>query len=349
MADSWPVAQVMAGASAVPMGHAIDLAFLFPSESHGWHDALTSETRRHIGGCLTAIETALRLALERAPGLASWTSRLPEQLCWHSVRSQPSLLSPTLLAHMRARAGVTLLLRQASQLQPGQAEQDESTLLPDVEDIQVGDAVSALALAEARWIAPGGENLPMRPDLPVEYMAELVWTAAACIAAAIGRMEDAENIGWSVFERAGQSLLSQHDEGAGPIAEADRLVSQMGEGSDAPELIGQALGAGRFLLFAALAGRRIRLPTMQVIEILISGTARQVAAVCRALGGSAADHRYLLISLAPARLLRGDADLVAQAQIYAHMSEAQSHGIISALHTPAPFRARLDHLMRVVP
>lgn len=29
-ADCWPMAQVMAGLSAVPVGHAIDLAFFFP-------------------------------------------------------------------------------------------------------------------------------------------------------------------------------------------------------------------------------------------------------------------------------------------------------------------------------
>ncbi len=350
MVDSWPMAQVMAGASAVPMGHAIDLAFLFPSESPVWHDALASETRRHIGGCLTTIETGIRLALEHSPGVGPWIHRLPDTLCWHNVRARPSLLSPALIAHMRARAGVTLLLRQASQMQPGVANDDlEATLLPSVDDPEVGDAVSALALAEARWSVQGGETLPMRPDLPVEHVAELIWTAAACIAAAIGRIEDAGDIGWSAFERAGHSMLASHDEDAGPIAEADHLVRRLGDGADAPELMGQALGSGRFLLFVALAARQLRLPTMQLIEILISGSAEQVAAVCRGLGGSAAEHRYLLLALAPARVIRGDADLVMQAELFERMSDMQADGIIHALRTPAPFRARLDHLMRVMP
>lgn len=344
------MAKVMAGASAVPMGHAIDLAFLFPAESPIWHDALASETRRHIGGCLATIETGLRFALEHSPGVGPWIHRLPDQLSWHSVRARPSLLSPALIAHMRARAGVTLLLRQAGQMQPGAAEEaTELSLLPNVDDPHVGDSVSALALAEARWSAPGGETLPLRPDLPVEHMAELVWTAAACIAAAIGRIEDAGDIGWSAFERAGQAMLSNHDEATGPFAEADHLVRRLGDEADAPELMGQALGAGRFLLFVALAARHLRLPTMQLVEILISGSVEQVAALCRGLGGSSADHRYLLLTLAPARLLRGDHDLVAQAELFARMSDMQADGIIHALRTPAPFRARLDHLMRVMP
>lgn len=345
MADSWPMANVMAGASAVPMGHAVDLAFVFPTSEHGWHDALTSETRRHIGACLASIEIALRLSLERAADMAPWIAQMPDQLCWPTVRARPSLVSPALLAHMRIRAGVTLLLRQAGRILPGEQE-DAMSSLPSIDDPEVGDAVSALALAEAYWSAPGGEAMPMRPDLPVEHVAELVWTAAACIAAAIGRMEDVDTIGWSAFERAGHAFLSDHDEEVGPIAEADKLVRRLGKRADSPEMMAQALGTGRFLLFAALASRQLRLTTAQLLEIFIGGTDEQLAAACRSLGGSSADHRYLLLTLAPARPIGRDSELIRAADLYARMSDAQADGIVSALRMPAPFRARVDHLMR---
>src|SRR3546814_16051284 len=66
-ADCWPMAQVMAGMSAVPVGHAIDLAFFFPDDGRERHDALVAETRRHLGGCLTAMAIGLRLALRETP------------------------------------------------------------------------------------------------------------------------------------------------------------------------------------------------------------------------------------------------------------------------------------------
>ena len=48
MAGGWPMARVMAGMSAVPVGHAIDLALFFPNDDLTRHDALIAETRRHL-------------------------------------------------------------------------------------------------------------------------------------------------------------------------------------------------------------------------------------------------------------------------------------------------------------
>ncbi|MBJ7444643.1 MAG: DUF2336 domain-containing protein [Sphingobium sp.] len=348
MADSWPMAQVMAGMSAVPVGHAIDLAFFFPVEERARHDALIAETRRHLGGCLNAIEMALRLSLDHAPDVAQILSRSPESLCWPTVQAQPTLIGPALLAHMQMRAGVSLMLRQFGQPDIERLEDGDGGVLALGDDPLVGDALSALALAEGRWIATGGEDRPLRPDLPAEYFAELVWTAAACLAAVVQR--SAPDLGDAVlaaFDRSGWALLADHDESASPIAEADRLVRRMGELADSPELMGIALGQRRFLLFAALAARRLRMTTVQATDILVMGPLAQVAMLCRALGGSDADYRHLLLALRPVRPALSDAAIVAEAERYQGLTDMQADAAISALRTPPAFRSRLDHLRRL--
>ncbi|RJG57115.1 DUF2336 domain-containing protein [Sphingobium terrigena] len=348
MADSWPMAQVMAGMSAVPVGHAIDLAFFFPVEDRAPHDALIAETRRHLAGCLNAIEMALRLSLDHAPDVAHILSRSPEPLCWPTVRAQPTLLGPALLAHMQMRAGVSLMLRQFGQPDIEHLDDGDGDVLALGDDPLIGEALSALALAEGRWIATGGEDRPMRPDLPAEYFAELVWTAAACLAAMVQR--STPDLGDAVlvaFERSGWALLADHEESASPIAEADRLVRRMGDLADSPELMGVALGQRRFLLFAALAARRLRMATGQATDILVMGPLRQVAMLCRALGGSDADYRHLLLALRPVRPSLSDAAIVAEAERYQGLTEAHADSAVSALRTPPAFRSRLDHLRRV--
>lgn len=348
MADSWPMAQVMAGMSAVPVGHAIDLAFFFPVEERARHDALIAETRRHLGGCLNGIEMALRLSLDHAPDVAHILSRSPEPLCWPTVRAQPTLIGPALLAHMQMRAGVSLMLRQFGQPDIEHLDDGDGGVLALGDDPLVGDALSALALAEGRWIATGGEDRPMRPDLPAEYFAELVWTAAACLAAVVQR--SAPDLGDAVlaaFERSGWALLADHDESASPMAEADRLVRRMGELADSPELMGIALGQRRFLLFAALAARRLRMATVQATDILVMGPLAQVAMLCRALGGSDADYRHLLLALRPVRPALSDAVIVAEAERYQGLTDMQADSAVSALRTPPAFRSRLDHLRRL--
>lgn len=349
MAGSWPMARVMAGMSAVPVAHAIDLAFFFPDEAPARHDALIAETRRHLGGCVTAVEMALRLSLDHAPEIAAALDHWPEMQVWPMVRAQPTLLGPALLAHMQMRAGVTLMLRQfgeADAEQPGEAHGG----LPSADDPELGDAVSALALAEGRWLMLGGEDRPMRPDLPAEHYAELVWTVAACLAAVAKRtIPDGGDALLGAFERSGWALLTDHDESAGPIAQADRLVRRMGDRADSLELVGAALDQRRFLLFTALAARRLRLDSVQVTDMLVLGPLSDVALLCRALGGSDSDYRHLLIALRPVRPALSDIVIVTEAERYRELSDGDVVLAIGALRTPAAFRAKLDHLRSVGP
>ena len=347
VADSWPVAQVMAGMSAVPVGHAIDLAFFFPNEGRERHDALLAETRRHLGGCLTSVEMALRFALDKRPEIAALLAQHPEPLCWPTVCAQPALLGPALLAHMQMRAGVTLMLRQFGQPDDQDGDMGADAIVA-ADDPAVSHALAALAVAEGRWIAVGAEDEPMLADLPAEHFAELLWTAAACLTAVVQRtaLAAADAI-LPAFEEAGWSLLARHDEMAGPIAAAERLVRQLGERADAPELLGAALGQRRFLLFTALAAKRLRMDGAQIADIMVMGPLTELAALCRSLGGSDADYRHMLLALRPVRPRLSDAGIISEADRYQILSEAEADATINALRAPPALRAKLDHLRRV--
>jgi hypothetical protein len=168
-ADGWPMARVMGGMSAVPIGHAIDLAFFFPDGRRERHDALMAETRRHLGGCLSSIEQSLRITLDRDPAAGAPLNQRPDPICWPTICAQPTLLSPALLAHMQMRAGVTLMLRQFGQPDDQIDDADVDAILA-ADDPAVARSVAALASAEGRWIAVGAEDEPMQADLPAEHL-----------------------------------------------------------------------------------------------------------------------------------------------------------------------------------
>ncbi|HUD90006.1 hypothetical protein [Sphingobium sp.] len=263
------------------------------------------------------------------------------------ICAQPTLLGPALLAHMQLRASVSLMLRQFGQMDAeldDPAEDEE-----EVEGMRFGDALAALALSEGRWIARGGEDRPMRPDLPSDFFAELVWTAAACLAAAARRAApERVNPLLTAFEQAAESLLADHDERVSPLIAAEELVEQMGDLADAPDLLVAALSGRRFLLFAALAARRQRLTIFQVIHILTMAPLPQLAALCRALGGSDADYRHLLLALRPVRPWLTDNVVITEAERYQDVGQEAANAAMSALRMPDSFRAKLDHLMGLI-
>ena len=252
-----------------------------------------------------------------------------------------------MLAHMQMRAGVTLMLRQFGQ-PDGQFDEAEADALLSTGDPAVNETLAALAVAEGRWLAVGAEDDPMSADLPVEHFAELLWTAAACLAAVVQRAgaHEAETI-LPLFERAGHNLLATHDEAKGPIAIAARLVRQLGERADAADLLGAALGQRRFLLFAALAARRLGMDCAHVADIMVLGAVSELASLCRALGGSDVDYRLLLLALRPVRPSLSDAAIIGEADRYQALTEAQADAAVSALRVPAALRAKFEHLHRV--
>lgn len=348
MAGSWPMARVMAGLSAVPIDHAIDLAFFFPDQGQVRQESLIAETRRHLGGCVAAIETALRLSLGHVPDVASALDRLPGPAAWAMIQAHPTLIEPALLMHMQMRAGVTLMLRQFGRADAEQQDAIDVDRAVFADDPALGEAFSALMLAEGRWLAAGGEDTPLRADMPAEYFAELLWTVAACLTRiAQQTMPDGEDRLLAAVDRSGWALLADHDEAACPIAQADRLVRRMGAQADAPELLGQLLGQRRFLPFVAVAARRLHLASDLVARMLVLGPMAQVAMLCRALGGSGGDYRHLLLSLRPVRPFLSDAIIVMESERYEVLTECEADAAISALRTAPAFRAKLDHLRMV--
>ncbi|WP_420143240.1 hypothetical protein [Sphingobium sp.] len=348
MASDRPMARIVAGLSAVSVSHAIDLAFFFPEEGDARPDMLIAETRRHLGGCITAIEMALRLSLDHAPDVVAALDGWPAPLAWPIVRAQPTLISPELLNHMRMRAGVTAMLRQVGHADVEQLGEGEQGVVPSVNDPQLGDLMSSLMLAEARWTTPGAEDAPMKADLPAEHFAELTWTVAACLAQVASRtLGHGVGLLLPAFDRSGWKLLGDHDEEICPISQADLLVRKMDERADHPELLGLLLEQRRFLLFAAVVARRLRMESRQIVGLLVMGTVEQLASLCRTLGGSDADYRLLLLALRPVRPALSDAMIVAEADRYRDMDDAQAQNRIAALRTSAALRAKVDHLHEV--
>jgi hypothetical protein len=344
MAEIW-LAEIPVDLSFVAADHAAALAAYFPALSGARSDAVVAETRRHLGGCLTAIETGLRLALAREPGMADILAALPEPLCWPMVCAQPGLISPALLAHMRLRAGVSLILRE--QGKPS-GEADDLSASVDIgaqADHATREAATLLALAEWHWAVPGGERQPLRPDLPAEHYAELVWTAVACI---LKGLRDHEALGGTsvldACQRSASTLLSRHDEAASPIAVAHRLVHLLGPRADGREWLGRALGERRFLLFAALAGNRLQLDPERLIAILFDGALARISVLCSALGGSGADFRHLLLTLRAVRPSLTDEAIVDAAERYDELNERDIASAMALLRAPALLGVKLDCL-----
>ncbi|MBB3980893.1 hypothetical protein GGR44_000524 [Sphingobium fontiphilum] len=348
LADDWPTTSIAAGVSAAPVRHAVDLARLFPVEGGDWSDRLVVETRRQLAGCLAWVEMDLRRILAQAPALAGALGPMPDAVGWTTLSAHPALMGPELVAHMRLRAGLGLLLRQ--QGAPG----DMDAGVSEPADFSAGgepdlaDCAAALAMAEGRWAAPGLQDGPIKPDMPAEYFAELVWIAAASLCAAMIRAGTAavDNI-LEAVDAAGAAMLARHDEGAGALGLADRLVRMAGAQADEPTLLGRALEQRRFLLFGALAARRLRLPTPVVMAALVDGPLLQVAALCHAIGGGPADYGLMLMALRPVRPALGDAMILSETERYAALTAAEADAVVAMLRVAAPLREGLAQIARL--
>lgn len=318
-ADGWPMRSIIASASTVPVAHAIDLAHLFGAQGDGWSDALVSETRRQLGGCVSAVEMELRQTLEQEPRMAAALGAVPPALVWPAMLHNPGMITPSLLAHMRTRAGLALLLRQVGHADLNDDPDETGAAIPfsSDPDSEIRNAAIELAMAEGRWAMAGAEDKPIRPDVPAEHYFELVWMTAAALGAAVTRSGLLSSpVALSALQAAARAALARHDEGKGALAVADRLVWRLGARADAPDLLGRALIERRHLLFAALAARKLRLETERVAQALVAEPIGHVAAICHALGGSAPDYRHLLLALRPVRPALSDAKILALAEDY---------------------------------
>lgn len=340
--DSRPLASAV-GALNSPLLHLLDLVQFIPSGVGVWTDALKSETRRHLAGCLCGLQAALfgRLAgTDVAPALDG----IADFSAWAGVQRHPQLIGPELIAHMRVRAAVGLLGRQSGVALDGLAAPvgEDLSWLHDDADPAIVRLAGALSLAEQRWATPGGEELPMRPDLPAEHFADLAWTVAALAGEALAR---AGAISWEaamgVVADATIDVVARHDEGETPIAQAGMMARLLGGRPDAPVFLGQALAHRQILLFAALAGERADIAIEAILHALVHASPGRLAGLCHALGGSAADCRHLLIQLQPVRAGLDDATIFSLTSDYDSLAAAEANAAVAALRGPAELRTKL--------
>ncbi|CAN5313056.1 hypothetical protein BH10PSE12_BH10PSE12_00500 [soil metagenome] len=340
MVASRPLASL--DAIGEPFLHMLDLAQFLPVGAPLWTDAMISETRRHLAGCLIGIEADLRHELNLIAGHPG--AAVPAATAWDEVQAHPQLIGIDLLPHMRIRAAVGLIGRQAGAAANGStapAGEDLAWLIAD-EDSEIAAQASALARAEQRWTAPGGERSPMLADLPAEYFADLAWTVAALAARASSRTgEMAASAAMDHIADATHRIIARHDEGDTPVARAAMMARMMRGRPDEGHMLGQALGHRRILLFAALAGVRVGIAAEAILHALVHAAPDRLAGLCHALGGSDTDFRHLLIQLRPVRAGLNDAHIVALTADYDGMSEGDADAAIAGLRGPSDLRAKL--------
>lgn len=244
--------------------HEAELNALADSPPGRWSDRLRAEARFHLAAMVNALELAIASAVAD-PAIAALLGELGSGYCRSAIAREPGLLSPDFIDHLRRRAAVAMLLRQAGERRgaPSALAQQPSLEAPH------GDALTAMASAEQAWRAPMLLDTQMTPDLPAEPFHELAWSVAALLVKGCERRMDgddsraAKSIG-----HATERILAGHDEAQGAIGLARRFARTL-----PPErrfaLASAALADARLLLFSALTESEAGLPIEAVIDALI--------------------------------------------------------------------------------
>lgn len=298
----------LAGAMEHEFQHACDLFALMDIGPRRWTEALLSETRAHLSGCLNAVELALSLQMGD-----SWLARPVEALgpnfCRNAVELSPGVLSALLVGHLRQRAAAALVLRMALGT-PAVAIQigPESVATTDQ---RLGDALAALRLSLDPWYGPQPIDRPMRADLPAEPFCDLVWTAAALLvdglAARMG-IDCATTI--PALGRAAQAVIARHDEQNGPFARAAYVALILGDDAEVDRQAMHAAFNQNLVLLAAIGARRCRMGLGLALALLIDGDNDARAALARTLNLPADAYAALLTGLGPVRDDMPDAALI---------------------------------------
>lgn len=285
------------GAAEQNLQHANDLIALMDIGQRRWTDALLSETRAHLAGCLNAIELALFLQMGD-----SWLARPVEALgpnfCRNAVEHSPGIISPLLLGHLRHRAAAALVLRMALGT-PAVAIQTASDAA-ETPDEGVADALAALRLSLDPWYDPHPADRPMRADLPAEAQCDLVWTAAALLVdGLVVRMGVDCATASPALGRAAQALIARHDEQAGPFARASYVAMMLGDNAQADRHAARAAFKHDLLLLAAIGARRCGMTLDLALALLIDGSGEERAAFARSLNLPADAYVAMLTGLGP--------------------------------------------------
>lgn len=349
-ADADVAAAVLAtGALADAVRHGEDLVAIAQIGGTRWTDALLSEIRSHIAGCLNSVELAIRLELAE-PRVAQALDGLGEGICRMALDNALILLSPALVEHFRLRAAAALVLRMRQAAPPlsafeGPGDSESATAAVDAE---LGDALTALALAIDPWHEPHAATRPMRADLPAEAYCELGWVAAALLLDALERAgADSAAAIWPVTH-AVDRLIARHDEQNGPFARAAFAAGLVPDGKS-PQLAANAVLDRNLLLLGALAARTARLGMDVALAILTDGDEAERSALARVLGLGDDGYASLLAMLAPLRGGMTDAPLMERMADYRLLTAEAAMAMLSRRRGPEALvsrRLRLDRARR---
>lgn len=206
------------------LNHAILLDRCFREEGRHWSDALVARTRRHVGGAVAAVETALQLELaKRSSPNAAIISSLSAGCAWKALRRRPEVLTVSLLGYFQDRAAIGLMQQFGPAGDVASPECKDSPLSEEGAEM-----LAAIRLATLGWADTGPDDVAIRADLTAEAMAELVWTVAALLAdQAMGTGAITESEVLSALHNAGRAFLVRHDEQNGPEAMAALLAHRL--------------------------------------------------------------------------------------------------------------------------
>lgn len=264
------------GGGEVARHHDFLLHRCFDGADMRWSDALVARTRRQMGGCIAAVETALRLELgSMAPDLV-----LPSAaIAWAKVQHRPALLPPALITCLRDRAAIGLMAQDHA-LGDGPAAESAYNLAHF--PASASPYLAALAQGQAAWADTGPDDAPVRADLPAEAYADLIWTVAALLAEALvagGRHPGL----FHALDRASAAWLARHDEQSMPFAQAALLAHQLrGAGVGDDHLLTLSRQRQLLALFAIAADRLgAELPCL--VAYAVEADEQALFALCRAV------------------------------------------------------------------
>jgi hypothetical protein len=329
-------------AVAGPIRHAGDVSQLLQGGVQRWTDALLSEVRAHLSGCLNAVEAGIGILLGD-----SWLARPVEALgpgyCRLAIERHPAVLSPVLLDHLRLRAAAAMALRM-SLAWPVMPEDGETAPEPVLPDGPLADALATLRLSVDPWFSPHPLDRLMRADLTAEAYCELVWTVAALLAEGLtARMGVDHGAAMPILARAAETLIARHDEQTGPFARASYAATWAQDG-ETGMLTEQAALRHDLLLFAALGEARTGIPIEQAMGLLVDGEPEERAALARLLGLSDVAYVALLDALAPIQDAPDDSLLPDIASRYRLLTDEEAVHYLSRWRGPAPLVAKLARM-----
>ena len=320
--------------------HNADLVQLTAFGQRRWSDALLAETRFQLAGVLNAVEMALGLHLAD-PVVEEALAKLGAGYCRFAIEQEMGLLSPELLAHLRRRAAVAMLLRKPPH------ETVEIAPLPRL-SIDEADMLAALGIAEQRWCAPMLLESPIRPDLPAEHFHELAWTVAALLILGCERETEVRGpVLVKAVAHATERLIARHDEGQGAFALARRgarALSDEGRSS----LAAPALAEGRLLLFAALVEVQTGIDLELALETLIGLDDSGRCALLRlmVIDDVVAFRAGELLAPLAGLALEGDAGLAHFLEQYRAFDQRSAEAWLVQITSPRPLAEKLALMER---